>query len=126
MTMEASFADRVRINTRAFGCCVVLPSLSPGLSETEATQRIARGLEMLSGRLPLLGGLTVIGGETFAAFCRMLKATRLSVDGEFLHGVPASRIEVRPLVWNVLRLQVRRFRRAGLALETYLLVSFAR
>ena len=75
------------------GCCVVLPALPSGLSETEAAERIARGLELLSGRLPPLGGLTVVGGETFAALCRVLKATRLSVDGEFLHGVPASRME---------------------------------
>src|ERR1700733_1331483 len=31
--------------------------------------------------------------ETFAPPRRVLKATRLSVDGEFLHGVPASRME---------------------------------
>jgi uncharacterized protein YgbK (DUF1537 family) len=40
-----------------------------------------------------LGGLTVVGGETFAGVCRALRATRLRVDGEFLHGVPASRME---------------------------------
>jgi D-threonate/D-erythronate kinase len=93
MTAEPSFVDRVRTTLETSGCCVVLPALPSGLSETEATERIARGLERLSGRLPPLGGLTVVGGETFAAFCRVLKATRLSVDGEFLHGVPASRME---------------------------------
>ena len=72
---------------------MVVPALPSGLSESEAAERIAWGLELLSGRLPPLGGLTVIGGETFAALCRALKATRLSVDGEFLHGVPASRME---------------------------------
>jgi uncharacterized protein YgbK (DUF1537 family) len=96
MTIEPSFADRVRITLETFGCCVVVPSLSSGLTEGEAAERIARGLEMLSGRLPLLGGLTVVGGETFAALCRVLKATRLRVDGEFLHGVPASRMESGP------------------------------
>ena len=93
MTIEPSFVDRVRTTLQALGSCVVLPVLSSGLTEVEAAERIARGLELLSGRLPRLGGLTVIGGETFAALCRVLKATRLSVDGEFLHGVPASRIE---------------------------------
>jgi hypothetical protein len=38
-----------------------------GLTEPEAAERIASGLERLSGRLPRLGGLTVVGGETFAA-----------------------------------------------------------
>jgi D-threonate/D-erythronate kinase len=93
MTAEPSFVGRVQITLQAFGHCVVLPALPWGLSETEATERIARGLELLSDRLPPLGGLTVVGGETFAALCRVLKATQLSVDGEFLHGVPASRIE---------------------------------
>jgi uncharacterized protein YgbK (DUF1537 family) len=93
MTAEPSFVDRVRTTLETSGCCVVLPALPSDLSETEATERIARGLERLSGRLPALGGLTVVGGETFAALCRVLKATRLSVDGEFLHGVPASRMD---------------------------------
>ena len=93
MTIEPSFVDRVRTTLQELGSCVVLPVLSSGLTEVEAAERIARGLELLSGRLPQLGGLTVIGGETFAALCRVLKATRLSVDGEFLHGVPASRME---------------------------------
>jgi D-threonate/D-erythronate kinase len=93
MTVDPSFVGRVRATLEAFGCCVVLPALPSGLTETKAAEHIARGLELLSGRLPPLGGLTVIGGETFAALCRVLKATRLSVDGEFLHGVPASRME---------------------------------
>ena len=93
MEPETSFIDRALTTLKTFGCCVVLPALPPGLTEMEAAERIARGLELLSGRLPRLGGLTVVGGETFAALCRVLKATRLSVDGEFLHGVPASRIE---------------------------------
>jgi uncharacterized protein YgbK (DUF1537 family) len=70
-----------------------VPDLPSGLTEMDAAERIARGMELLSGRLPPLGGLTVVGGETFAALCRVLKATGLSVDGEFLHGVPASRME---------------------------------
>jgi uncharacterized protein YgbK (DUF1537 family) len=93
MTVDPSFVGRVQTTLAAFGCCVVLPALPSGLTETKAAERIARGLELLSGRLPPLGGLTVIGGETFAALCRVLKATRLSVTGEFLHGVPASRME---------------------------------
>ena len=93
MTIEPSFVDRVRTTLQTLGSCVVLPVLSSGLTEAEAAERIARGLELLSGRLPQLGGLTVIGGETFAALCRVLKTTRLSVDGEFLLGVPASRME---------------------------------
>ena len=93
MGAEPSFIGRVLTTLEAVGCCVVLPDLPPGLTEMEAAEPIALGLELLSGRLPRLGGLTVVGGETFAALCRVLKATRLSVDGEFLHGVPASRME---------------------------------
>jgi uncharacterized protein YgbK (DUF1537 family) len=93
MAAEPSFVGQVLTTLETFGCCVVLPDLPSGLTEMEAAERIALGLELLSGRLPPLGGLTVIGGETFAALCRVLKATRLSVDGEFLHGVPASRME---------------------------------
>ena len=93
MGAEPSFIGRVLTTLETVGCCVVLPDLPPGLTEMEAAEPIARGLELLSGRLPRLGGLTVVGGETFAALCRVLKATRLSVDGEFLHGVPASRME---------------------------------
>ncbi len=93
MEAEHRFVTRAQTMLETFGCCVVLPALPPGLTETEAAERIARGLEQLSGRLPRLGGLTVVGGETFAALCRVLKATRLIVDGEFLHGIPASRME---------------------------------
>ena len=93
MAAEPSFVGRVRTTLETFGCCVVLPALPSGLTELEAAEHIARGVELLSGRLPPLGGLTVIGGETFAGVCRVLKATRLSVEGEFLHGVPASRME---------------------------------
>ena len=93
MEAEPSFIGRARTTLETFGCCVVLPALPRGLTEMEAAERIGHGLELLSARLPRLGGLTVVGGETFAALCRVLKATRLSVDGEFLHGVPASRIE---------------------------------
>jgi uncharacterized protein YgbK (DUF1537 family) len=93
MGAEPSFIGRALTTLETFGCCVVLPALPPGLTEMEAAECIARGLGLLSARLPRLGGLTVVGGETFAALCRVLKATRLSVDGEFLHGVPASRIE---------------------------------
>jgi uncharacterized protein YgbK (DUF1537 family) len=93
MAADPRFVDRVLTTLETFGCCVVLPALPEGLTEMEAAERIARGLELLSGRIPRLGGLTVVGGETFAALCRVLKATGLSVDGEFLHGVPASHIE---------------------------------
>ena len=93
MSVDPGFIGRVRTTLETFGTCVVLPDLPSGLTETEAADRILQGLRLLSGRLPPLGGLTVIGGETFAALCRVLKATRLCVDGEFLHGVPASRIE---------------------------------
>jgi uncharacterized protein YgbK (DUF1537 family) len=93
MAADPSSVGRILTTLETFGCCVVLPDLPSGLTEMEAAERIARGMELLSGRLPPLGGLTVVGGETFAAFCRVLKATGLSVDGEFLHGVPASRME---------------------------------
>lgn len=93
MAAEPSFVARVQTTLEAFGCCVVLPALPSGLTELEAAERIASGLELLSGRLPPLGGLTVIGGETFAGVCRVLKATRLRVHGEYLHGVPFSRME---------------------------------
>jgi len=90
---EPGFADRVRTRLDTFGCCVVLPGLPPGLSEPEAGERIALGVQRLAERLPAPRGLTVIGGETFAGLCRVLKAARLRVEGEFLHGVPFSRIE---------------------------------
>jgi D-threonate/D-erythronate kinase len=93
MAADPSSVGRILTTLETFGCCVVLPDLPSGLTEMEAAERIARGMELLSGRLPPLGGLTVVGGETFAALCRVLKATGLSVDGEFLHGVPASRME---------------------------------
>jgi D-threonate/D-erythronate kinase len=98
MAAEPSFVTDVHTRLKTFGCCVVLPALPSGLTELKAAERIARGVEMLSGRLPPLGGLTVIGGETFDGVCRVLKATRLSVEGEFVHGVPASRMESR--VWS--------------------------
>ena len=121
MASNPSFVGRVRTMLETSGRCIVLPALPSGLSEMEASETIARGLELLSGRLPPLGGLTVVGGETFAAFCRVLKATRLSVEGEFLHGVPGCRMEFWLLVGNVLRLQVRRVRRARLAAQASLL-----
>jgi uncharacterized protein YgbK (DUF1537 family) len=93
MAAVPSFVDQVLTTLETFGCCVILPDLPSGLTEMEAAERIARGMELLSDRLPPLGGLSVVGGETFAALCRVLKATGLSVDGEFLHGVPASRME---------------------------------
>ncbi|MGC2787041.1 MAG: four-carbon acid sugar kinase family protein [Roseiarcus sp.] len=93
MAAEPDFVGRVRTTLEAFGRCVVLPDLPSGLTEMDAAERIARGMELLSGRLPPLGGLTVVGGETFAALCRVLKASGLSVDGEFLHGVPGCRME---------------------------------
>jgi D-threonate/D-erythronate kinase len=93
MAAESSFVGAILTKLETLGRCVVLPALPSGLTEMEAAERIARGLELFSGRLPPLGGLTVVGGETFAAFCRVLKATRLSVEGEFLHGVPVSRME---------------------------------
>jgi uncharacterized protein YgbK (DUF1537 family) len=93
MAAEPGFVGRVQTTLRTFGACVVLPALPSGLTELAAGERIASGLELLSGRLPPLGGLTVVGGETFAGVCRALKATRLRVDAEFLHGVPASRME---------------------------------
>lgn len=93
MAAEPSFAGRVRTTLETYGVCVVLPALPSGLTELEAAERIARGVKLLSGRLPPLGGLTVVGGETFAGVCRALKATRLRVDGEFLHGVPFCRME---------------------------------
>jgi D-threonate/D-erythronate kinase len=84
---------RIGATLDMYGQCVLLPDLPSGLSESEAAARIARSFELLPPRLPSLGGFTVVGGETFAALCRALGATRLRVDGEFLHGVPASRME---------------------------------
>jgi uncharacterized protein YgbK (DUF1537 family) len=93
LAAEPSFVGRVQTTLETCGRCIVLPALPAGLSEIEASERIAGGMERLSGRLPPLGALTVIGGETFAAICRALKATRLSVDGEFQPGIPASHME---------------------------------
>ena len=89
----SGFEARVQTTLEARGRCIVLPALPPGLSEMEAIERIARGVERLAERLPPPAALTVIGGETFAAVCRVLRATWLSVDGEFLPGIPASRME---------------------------------
>jgi D-threonate/D-erythronate kinase len=96
MATDPLFVERVLTTLETSGCCVILPALPDGLTEMEAAKRISDGMELVSRRLPPLGGLTVIGGETFAALCRVLKATRLSVNGEFLHGVPASRLESGP------------------------------
>jgi len=93
MAAEPGFIASVQTTLETYGCCVVLPALPSGLTEPEAAERIASGVERLSGRLLPLGGLTVVGGETFAGVCRVLKANRLCVDGEFLHGVPASRMK---------------------------------
>ena len=90
---ESGFEPGAQTTLEARGRCIVLPDLAPGLSETEAIKRIAGGVERLAGRLPPPAALTVVGGETFAAACRVLKATWLSVDGEFLPGIPASRTE---------------------------------
>ncbi|HEY1779414.1 MAG TPA: four-carbon acid sugar kinase family protein [Roseiarcus sp.] len=90
---DLDFEARVRTTLEARGRCIVLPALPPGLSEMEAIERIARGVERLAERLPPPAALTVVGGETFAAVCHMLKATWLSVDGEFLPGIPTSRME---------------------------------
>ena len=90
---DSGFEERVQTTLAARGRCIVLPALPPGLSEMEAIERIARGVERLAERLPPPAALTVIGGETFAAVCRVLRATWLSVDGEFLPGIPASRME---------------------------------
>jgi D-threonate/D-erythronate kinase len=87
------FVGRVQTTLETCGRCVVLPALPPGLSEMEAIERIARGVERLADRVTPLGALTVIGGETFAALCRALKATRLTVDGEFQPGIPVSRMD---------------------------------
>ncbi len=92
LAAEPSFTGRVQSRLETCGRCIVLPGLPPGLSEMEAIERIARGVERLAGHLTPLGALTVVGGETFAAVCRTLKAARLSVDGEFQPGVPASRM----------------------------------
>ena len=114
---ESGFEARVQTTLGARGRCIVLPALPPGLSEMEAVERIARGVERLAERLPPPAALTVVGGETFAAVCRVLKATWLSVDGEFLPGIPASRMEFGTMARNRLRVEIGRFRRAGLALE---------
>ena len=90
---DLSFEERVQTTLAAHGRCIVLPALPTGLSETEAIERIARGVGRLADRLPPPAALTVVGGETFAAVCRALKATSLSVEGEYLPGIPASRME---------------------------------
>ncbi len=93
MGADARFVDRILATLETFGCCVVLPALPEGLTEAQATERIAHSIELLSRRLPALGGLTVVGGETFAALCRTVEATQITANGEFLHGVPAARME---------------------------------
>ena len=93
LTPEPSFVERVQVTLESCGRCIVLSALTPGLSEIEAAARIAGGAERLAAGLPPLGALTVVGGETFAAICRALSATGLSVEGEFQAGVPASRMQ---------------------------------
>ncbi len=93
MAAEPDFVGLVQARLETYGRCIFLPALPPGLSEMEAMERIARGVERLANRLNALGGLTVIGGETFAALCRALKATRLTVDGELQPGIPISRMD---------------------------------
>ena len=45
MSAEPSFVDRVRTTLETYGCCVILPALPSGLTEMEAAERIASGLE---------------------------------------------------------------------------------
>jgi uncharacterized protein YgbK (DUF1537 family) len=92
MAAALDFVGRVQTTLETYGRCIVLPALPPGLSEIDAIARIARVIERLAHGLKPLGALTVIGGETFAAVCRTLQATGLSVDGEFQPGVPSSRM----------------------------------
>ncbi len=41
MTIETSFIGHVRTTLETVGCCVLAPALPPGLTETEAAERIA-------------------------------------------------------------------------------------
>lgn len=52
LAAEPGFVGRVQRTLETCGRCIVLPALPPGLSEREAIERIARGVERLTGRLP--------------------------------------------------------------------------
>jgi len=86
-----------RIARASLAC--LLAALPPGLcfgadsDDTPLQEIVVTATRRDTKLLETPISMTVIGGETFAGVCRVLKATRLSVEGEFLHGVPASRME---------------------------------
>ena len=88
---EAS-AERIHKALAAHGRCVALPDLPAGLTSPEAARLIAERLQALCRRLVPPAVLTVVGGETLAALCLGLGASRLLVKGELHPGVPAFRL----------------------------------
>ena len=74
------------------GRCVAQPDLPPGLAPADAALRIAAWIGALGRHLDAPPVLTVVGGETFAALCRGLGASRLAVEGECEPGIPVSRM----------------------------------
>jgi D-threonate/D-erythronate kinase len=67
--------------------------LSSGLSRTEAAQRIARELAVITSELQPPGTLIVSGGETLKALCVSLGAESLKLIGQIVPGLPRSLIQ---------------------------------
>jgi D-threonate/D-erythronate kinase len=67
--------------------------LAPGLSRTDAAERIARELNAVTAAVDLPGTLIVAGGETLKAVCLALGTQALKVTGRIVPGLPRSRLQ---------------------------------
>jgi uncharacterized protein YgbK (DUF1537 family) len=85
-------ADRLAETMARHGRCVALADLPVGLAPDEAANCIAGWFAAMVPYLDPPQILTVVGGETFAAVCRGLGATVVTVEGEYQPGVPGSRM----------------------------------
>lgn len=71
--------------------CLCLADLPAACSRAEASHRIAGWFAAMAPAITQPATLTVVGGETFASICRVLRIGVLLVEGEWRSGVPASR-----------------------------------
>lgn len=78
-------------------CIISFHHLS-GVSRTKAGGIIQERLAAILPRLSLPGRLVVIGGETLSAVCGVLGVEALLLQGEWLPGVPCSRLAGG--IWN--------------------------